>query len=118
MPRKRQAKVLAAIQEDEVLDGEEQQQGRRPVNAELTQLLEDLEQQGESRRALYCVVNGTSSATTAWDVVCSPGANAGAAGPGTRSMQGPHERVCCAAREAAQAGCFPALRCSSLACCM
>ena len=44
--------MLAAIQEEEVLEREEQhQQSRPPVNAKLTQLLEDFEQQGEGLKA-------------------------------------------------------------------
>ena len=49
MPRKRQPKALAAIQEDEVMEEEEQAGSRsHPINEQLALLLEEMEQQGRA----------------------------------------------------------------------
>jgi hypothetical protein len=45
MPRKKQPKALAAIQEDEEMEVEEQP-GSSRLNEQLAQLLEEVEQQG------------------------------------------------------------------------
>lgn len=46
MPRRRQPKALAAIQEDEELEVEGQQESSAPVSEQAAQLLEELDQQG------------------------------------------------------------------------
>ena len=109
MPRKKQAKALAAIQEDDELVAEEQPTSSRPVNQQLAELLEELEQQG-ARPSLSTVLHRFSSNIEQHFLdrrctsCCSPGALAGTAGPGRGGEQGAHERIRGAAGQAAEAG--------------